>query len=88
MKIQLIDNNVLIENASIEDILNFAMNLISDAVSLCSDDITRDLLRCDILQNVMQAIKDGYKNSDLNKFENFQHTDTKMLEKLMEDFKK
>lgn len=87
MKIQLIDNNVLIENASIEDILNFAMNLISDAVSLCSDDIQRDLLRCDILQAVMEAIKDGYKNSDLNKFEDFQHTDTKILEKLMEEYK-
>lgn len=87
MKIQLIDDDILIENASIADILNFAMNLISDAVSLCHDDIARDLLRCDILHVVLQAIKDGYKNSDLNKFENFQHTDTKLLEKLMEDFK-
>ena len=87
MKIQLIDDNISIENASIEDILNFAMNLISDAISLCSDDIARDLLRCDILQAVMQAIKKGYKNSDLNKFEEFQYTDTKLLEKLMEDFK-
>lgn len=87
MKIQLIDDNISIENASIEDILNFAMNLISDAISLCSDDIARDLLRCDILQAVMQSINDGYKNSDLNKFEKFQHTDTKILEKIMEEYK-
>lgn len=60
MKIMLIDTEMTVEDASIDDMLNFALNLISDAISLCEDDPLRNSLAVDILKNVPKAISNGY----------------------------
>lgn len=64
MKIMLIDDEVTIENASIDDILNFAMNLISDGIGLCGHDILRNQTAVQVLKTVPKAIADGYKRNE------------------------